>query len=74
MKVIPPSYQILTDLDQQSLAVRIESCGRLCYKSEDKITADSAVPFIRKILKHGHNSVAEMAVLTLRSMSIAKRI
>lgn len=66
MKVISPSYEILTDLDQQSLAVRIEVCGRLCYKSEDKITDDSAPPFIRRILKHGHNSVAEMAVLTLK--------
>jgi len=66
MQVIPPSYEILTDLDQQSLAVRIEACGRLCYKSEDKISADSAPPFIRRILKHGHNSVAEMAVLTLK--------
>jgi len=66
MKVISPSYDILKDLDEQSLAVRIEVCGRLCYKSEDKITAESAPPFIRRILKHGHNSVAEMAVLTLK--------
>lgn len=66
MRVIPPSYEILKDLDEQSLAVRIESCGRLCYKSEDKITADSAPPFIRRILKYGHNSVAEMAVLTVK--------
>ena len=66
MIVIPPSYTILHELDQQSLAVRIERCGRLCYKSEDMITEDSAPVFIRKILKHGHNSVAEMAVLTLK--------
>ena len=66
MLVIPPSFKILHDLDQESLAVRIERCGRLCYKSEDKITEDSAPPFIRRILKHGHNSVAEMAVLTLK--------
>ncbi len=66
MKIISPSYEILTDLDKQSLAVRIEVCGRLCYKSEDKINVDSAPPFIRRILKHGHNSVAEMAVLTLK--------
>lgn len=65
MIVIPPSYEILNDLDQQSLAIRIEACGRLCYKSEDKITDQSAPVFIRNILKHGHNSVAEMAVVTL---------
>lgn len=65
MIVIPPSYEILNDLDQQSLALRIEACGRLCYKSEDKITEESAPVFIKNILKHGHNSVAEMAVITL---------
>lgn len=65
MIVIPPSYEILDALDRQSLAVRIEACGRLCYKSEDRITDESAPVFIRNILRHGHNSVAEMAVLTL---------
>ena len=66
MKVIDPHFEILEDLDLQSLAVRIEACGRICYKSEDKISPESAEPFIRNIIKHGHNSVTEMAVLTLR--------
>ncbi len=66
MKVIPASFQILEELDNQSLAVRIEACGRLCYKSEDKISEDSAEPFVKGIVKHGHNSVMEMAALTLR--------
>ena len=65
MKVIAPYFEILEDLDSQSLAVRIEACGRICYKSEDKISTESAEPFIRNIIKHGHNSVTEMAVLTL---------
>ena len=66
MKVIAPYFEILEDLDQQSLSVRIEVCGRIWYKSEDKITHESAEPFIRNIIKHGHNSVTEMAVLTLK--------
>ena len=66
MKVIEPYFEILEDLDKQSLPVRIEVCGRICYKSEDKITPDSAEPFVRSIIKHGHNSVTEMAVLTLK--------
>lgn len=66
MKVIPASFEIQDDLDRQSLAVRIEACGRICYKSEDKIAAGSTEPFIEKILKHGHNSVAEMAVVTIK--------
>jgi thymidylate synthase (FAD) len=78
MNVIEPYFEILDDLDQQSLAVRIEECGRICYKSEDKITPESAEPFIRGIIKHGHNSVTEMAVLTLRvyydSESVASQL
>jgi thymidylate synthase (FAD) len=78
MKIIAPCFEILEDLDQQSLAVRIEVCGRICYKSEDKITQESAEPFIRNIIKHGHNSVTEMAALTLRiqydSESIASQL
>lgn len=66
MKIIPASYEILDSLDRQSMAVRIEACGRICYKSEDKISASSAEPFIKSIIKHGHNSVMEMAALTLR--------
>ena len=66
MKVVAPSYEILDNLDRESLAVRIEVCGRICYKSEDKITPESAVPFLRGIIKHGHNSVTEMGALTLR--------
>ena len=66
MKVIAPYCEILEELDKQSLSIRIEACGRICYKSEDKITQESAEPFIRNIIKHGHNSVTEMAVLTLK--------
>jgi thymidylate synthase (FAD) len=65
MKVVEPSFEIQDELDRSSLAVRLEACGRICYKSEDKITEDSAVPFVRKVAGHGHNSVLEMAVATL---------
>ena len=66
MKIIPPSFEILSDLDRGSMAARLEACGRICYKSEAKITPESAAPFIRNILKSGHNSVAEMAVCTIK--------
>lgn len=64
MRIVDPSFEIQDDLDRQPMAVRIESCGRICYKSEDKITEESAVPFVSKIAEHGHNSVLEMAVAT----------
>ncbi len=66
MHIVPPSYTILDNLDQQSLAERIEFCGRICYKSEDKIDRDSALPFVTKMAEHGHNSVLEMGVVTLQ--------
>lgn len=63
MIVIEPSFAIQQDLDHLPLAVRLEMCGRVCYRSEDKITADSAIPFVSRIAAHGHNSVLEMAVV-----------
>ncbi|MDK9707836.1 MAG: FAD-dependent thymidylate synthase [Desulforhopalus sp.] len=66
MKIIEPSFQILDNLDSCSVAVRLEACGRVCYKSEDKISDDSAVPFVTRIAAHGHNSVLEMAVVSFR--------
>ncbi len=65
MIVVDPSYEIQDELDKASLVIRLEACGRICYKSEEKITKDSAMPFVKKIAEHGHNSVMEMAVVTL---------
>lgn len=66
MRIIEPFYRIMDELDSTSAAVRLEVCGRVCYKSEDKIGDDSAIPFVTKIAAHGHNSVLEMAVITYR--------
>ncbi len=66
MRIVSPSFEVLDKLDQESLAVRIEYCGRICYKSEDKINRDSALPFVTKMAEHGHNSVLEMGVVTLQ--------
>jgi thymidylate synthase (FAD) len=66
MRIIEPFYRIMDELDSASAAVRLEVCGRVCYKSEDKIGDDSAIPFVTKIAAHGHNSVLEMAVTTYK--------
>lgn len=74
MRVVDPSFTIQDDLDRASLAVRLEACGRICYKSEERINEGSALPFVRKIAEHGHNSVMEMAVVTLHvSCSAAQK-
>ncbi len=66
MFITKPSYTILHELDRQSLPVRIEYSGRICYKSEDRIDETSAIPFVRKMGEYGHNSVLEMGVVTFR--------
>lgn len=65
MRIVDPSFEIQDDLDRASLVVRLEACGRICYKSEGLIDENSALPFVKKIAEHGHNSVMEMAVVTL---------
>jgi len=44
----------------------IEAAGRTCYKSEDRITQDSAVAFVKMIIKSGHHSVLEHVSRTVR--------
>ncbi len=42
----------------------LEKCGRVCYRSEDHITEDSADKFVEKICRNQHLSVLEHATLT----------
>ena len=44
----------------------VERCGRTCYKSEDKITDDSAERFIANLIRRGHESVLEHFAITVR--------
>jgi len=64
MLLVDPFYEIQDNLDRLSLPVALEARGRICYKSEDKISQDSAIPFLTKIAASGHGSVLEMAVVT----------
>lgn len=58
MNIIEPSVEIITEPNPLK---RIELCGRVCYKSEDRITPDSARKFVENIIKRGHTSVLEHA-------------
>jgi thymidylate synthase (FAD) len=44
----------------------IESAGRTCYLSFDKVNEDSHKRFVRMLLKSGHESVLEHAYATFR--------
>lgn len=43
----------------------IERAGRTCYRSEDRITDESAEAFVRMIVKSGHHSVLEHQSITV---------
>lgn len=66
MKEIRPSFEIMDDIDSAKILQKLERCGRVCYKSEDKITEGSAEKFIGMILKSGHESVLEHEKLTVK--------
>ena len=66
MRVIEPQVEILDEIDSDEILRKIERAGRVCYKSEDRITADSARVFIRNILKSGHESVIEHEKISVR--------
>jgi thymidylate synthase (FAD) len=66
MRIIPTSYEIMHMPDGVELLRNIEAAGRTCYKSEDKITDDSAAKFVKMIIKSGHESVIEHASATVR--------
>ena len=66
MKIIEASYRIETPIDGAEILKRIEKAGRTCYKSEDRITAESAEAFVRMLIERGHESVLEHASITVR--------
>lgn len=62
-ELIKPSVE---RIDEKDNLKRIELAGRVCYKSEDKITADSAKAFCDKIRMRGHTSVMEHSNIIVR--------
>jgi len=65
MRVIDTYYTILGKVDGVEMLKRIEFAGRVCWKSEDKITDRSYEPFVRKILSKAHESVMEHEKLSV---------
>lgn len=66
MHVVLPSIEIIDNIDGDKIIKKIEKIGRVCYKSEEKITEDSAKKFISNIIKNGHESVIEHETITVR--------
>ena len=66
MKLIRPSTQILSNLDGFDILRSLELAGRVCYKSEDSMTAQSSERFVKMLISRGHESVLEHEKITIK--------
>ena len=66
MKLINQSYEIWNQpTGLEGVYKQIERVGRVCYKSEDKITEDSAKPFVDRMIKSDHGAMLEHGTVYL---------
>ena len=66
MKIIEPYVELESEINGEEILKKIEKIGRVCYKSEDRITDESAKRFVESLLKRGHESVIEHVSLSVR--------
>ena len=71
MKLIKQSFEILEQKDFSLIGIKkfIERCGRVCYKSEDKITNDSYEKFVNMLEKRDHTRPLEFGTVHLKISS-----
>ena len=66
MNIVPQSVSLEHPVDGEMVLAQIERAGRVCYKSECRITPDSARGFIRRLLDSKHESVLEHYNISMR--------
>lgn len=66
MKIVKQSWQFEEPVNGEAILTKIERAGRTCYKSEDKITPESARKFVAMCVASGHHSVIEHHNITVR--------
>lgn len=71
MKLIKPSFEIWEQPSGlEGVYKQIERAGRICYKSEDKITEDSAKSFVDRMIKSGHGAILEHGTVYLKVFNV----
>ena len=71
MKLCKPLFEIWEQsAGLEGVYKQIEKVGRVCYKSEDKITEDSAKPFVDRMIKSGHGAMLEHGTVYLKFTAI----
>ena len=75
MKLIKPYFEIWEQpASLEGVYKQIERVGRVCYKSEDKITEDSAKPFVDRMIKSGHGAMLEHGTVYLKFETVKSAI
>ena len=70
MNILRAGFEILTPISEGGIdeLKHIEKIGRVCYKSEGKITKDgeSAKKFVKMLIDRGHEAMIEHSFLSIR--------
>lgn len=66
MRVVEADVDFITPVNGEEILKVIEECGRVCYKSEDKIGTGSAAKFCKGIIARGHEAVLEHYSFTVK--------
>lgn len=70
MNIIKSNYEILTQISDNGIEElkHIERIGRVCYKSEDKISEDgeTAKKFVKMLIDRGHEAMIEHSSLSVK--------
>ena len=66
INLIRPSVELIGTVNGDKILEKLELCGRVCYKSEDRIEPGTAKKFIKGIVDSGHESVIEHEYISAR--------
>lgn len=68
MKIINPGVEYIPQTDNTLIGIykQIEKAGRTCYKSEDKITEDSAEAFVQHMIDSNHTAMLEHGTVYMK--------
>jgi len=69
MNIIQPSYEIINPQSRDegiAMVQLMERAGRTCYKSEAKITADSAGQFVTMLRDRQHEAMLEFGFIVVK--------
>lgn len=68
MQIIEPSIEVTFHIPESHGRIEafLEDAGRTCYKSQDRITPESADRFVAMLKKRGHHAMLEHAVASAR--------